>query len=116
MKSKAEQIARTYFNLSNSGDLDKITQLIQADATYSSDNTGLYYGVRDIMQMMQGFFNAHISINWHIEQLECLSEHIIEIKFTCQSTNHNGIKTARMGTERLVIDNDKIRHIEVRNP
>ncbi len=115
MNNSAEHTARHYFELSNQAELAAVAQLFQSDATYSSDRTGLYYGVSDIMTMMENFFAGYHQIQWQIEQLACFTEHIVEIRFSCQTIDHQGSKTERLGVERLVIVDGLIRHIEVRS-
>ena len=45
-----------YFDLSNNRNLEKVFKLFALEATYSSDNTGLHFGISDIRDMMQNFF------------------------------------------------------------
>ena len=109
----AQAVAEHYFDLSNRGELDSIHELIHPEATYSSDNTGLYYSRPAIMEMMEKFFAGHQSLHWHIDDLASINEHIIEIAFTCDFANDNG-SGSRQGIERIVAVDGLIRHIEVR--
>ncbi len=60
--NSSQVITQLYFKLSNAGDLSAIEALIYPQATYSSTNTGWYYGVTDIMTMMTTFFKSqHIN-------------------------------------------------------
>ena len=107
-------ITKLYFELSNTGDLSAIDQLISADATYSSTHTGLYFGRIDIMTMMKAFYQSYRSLNWQINSIKVLTEFITEVHFTFISTDHSGQTTERMGIERIVVVDGLIRHIEVR--
>ena len=114
MNLSPADITRQYFAASNQADLKAVETLFQPDATYSSAHTGLYYGITDIMQMMGTFFRAHRHLHWRIDELTEVTEHLIEVRFTLQACPQNGDAFERQGTERLVIDQGLIRHIEIR--
>jgi len=109
-----QAITQLYFELSNAGDLSTIKELIDPQATYSSANTGLYYGVFDIMTMMTAFFKSQQTLNWRIDSIQALTEYITEVHFTCHSIDALGQTTERTGIERIVVVDGLIRHIEVR--
>ena len=109
-------ISRDYFRLSNDQDIESISSLFVEDATYSSDNTGLFFGRQDIMEMMGGFFNAFSSLHWSIDSIEEKTPYIVELHFTFVAENTEGESVERQGIEKLVIVNEKIRHIDVRTP
>lgn len=111
----ADAIASTYFALSNARDLESVFALFAADATYSSDSTGLYFGIEDIREMMTAFFEAFPTLHWEIHSQTALSDHIVEIKFTLKARNSKNEELVRPGTERIVVSDCKIRHVEVRN-
>lgn len=115
MNNSIEDIAKHYFDLSNKARLNDIRNMFGNDTTYSSVATGLFYGVDDIMSMMTTFFSQYKMLHWHIDELSIVSDHIVEIHFTLQSTNHDGIKVTRKGIEKLIINDNKIRHIEITN-
>lgn len=114
MTPSPADITQQYFAASNRADLKAVEALFQADATYSSAHTGLYYGITDIMQMMTDFFQRHSHLNWTIDELTEASDHLIEVQFTLRACPKNGEAFERQGTERLVIDQGLIRHIEIR--
>ena len=109
----ARTLTEEYFALSNDRDLTSIFTLLNPEATYSSKNTGLFYGVDDIRKMMTEFFEDHPYIQWTILELRELSEHITEVDFTVVSTDREGDQTERSGLERIVAASGTIRHIEV---
>lgn len=113
MKSSLE-IAQQYFDLSNLAELDDIEKMIHPEATYSSDNTGLYFGKNKIMTMMRGFFTNHSKLHWQIKSIEQLDEHVTELHFCCHAIKNNGEKYRFSGLERIVVIDEFIRHIEVR--
>ena len=114
MSHNAINTSKKYFKLSNQGDLTAIKSMIHPNATYSSINTGMYFGVDDIMAMMKNFFAQYSVLQWQIDDIKANSTHIVEVTFTCHLTDRQGSHTVLTGTEMLVVDNDLIRHIEVR--
>jgi hypothetical protein len=112
MKS-SRALTEEYFALSNDRDLTSIFTLLNPEATYSSNNTGLFFGVNDIRKMMTAFFADHPYIKWTILELRELSEHITEVDFMVVSTDREGDQTERSGLERIVAASGTIRHIEV---
>ncbi|WP_223788256.1 nuclear transport factor 2 family protein [Marinicella meishanensis] len=114
MKTDPVSITRLYFECANLADFTAIERMLHAEATYSSAHTGLYFGVKDIMRMMRGFFANHQSLVWHIDDCQLTSPHITEVTFTCLAVDQQGQQVVRNGTERLVVVDGLIRHIEVR--
>jgi hypothetical protein len=112
---KASELAQLYFDLSNARDLKTVETLLQLSITYSSDNTGLYFGRENVMKMMREFFDLFPQLHWEVHSLISVSEHIAEIIFTLTGTKNDGTKITRPGIERIVVEQDLIRHIEVRN-
>ncbi len=113
-EKNALSITELYFELSNTGDLPTIKTLFIPDATYSSANTGLYYGRIEIMKMMDTFFNSYKSLNWEINSITALNKYIVEVNFTCSSIDMSDQAIKRTGVERIVVVEGLIRHIEVR--
>lgn len=104
-----------YFDLSNNRDMEKVFKLFAFDATYSSDNTGLYFGISDIRDMMQKFFDHYPELHWEIHSIQETTPQIIELDFTLRGTDTRGDKIVRPGIERIVVVSEQLRHIEVRN-
>ncbi len=52
------EIAKKYFKLANDGNLSALEIMFTNSSTYSSQNTGIFLGVNQIMKMMKPFFNA----------------------------------------------------------
>lgn len=113
MKSSLE-MTQQYFDLSNQADLNAIEQLIHTEATYSSDNTGLYFGKKGIMLMMCEFFSKHQRLCWQIKSIEQKNDYITELQFHCDALNNEGETYQFSGIERIVVVDEMIRHIEVR--
>lgn len=109
------ETAKKYFELSNQRKLEAIPSLLHEDATYSSDNTGLHYGVEAIMEMMTRFYANFPKLHWTIDAIDEIRPHIVEIDFILTATDSNGREITRSGIERIVISDSVIKHIEVRN-
>ena len=109
----ARALTEGYFALSNDRDLTSVFTLLNPEATYSSNKTGLFYGVNDIRKMMTASFADHPYVQWTMLELRELSEHITEVDFTVVSTDREGDQTERSGLERIVAASGAIRHIEV---
>lgn len=108
------ELATHYFELSNRGDLDTIRGLFEERATYSSANVGLYYGVDNILVMMTKFFAQYLQRSWTISAIEETKPNVVRVDFHFQGRLKDGETQSREGIEHLVIDDGKIRHIEVR--
>ena len=104
-----------YFDLSNNRNLEKVFKLFALEATYSSDNTGLHFGISDIRDMMQSFFDHYPELHWEIHSIQETTPQIIELDFTLRGTDTRGEKIIRPGIERIVVVSEQLRHIEVRN-
>ena len=113
---RVQELAKLYFELSNQKKLDEISSLIDGQATYSSDNTGLHFGRTAIMQMMTKFFDAFSELAWQIDSIRELDVNIVEIQFSFQGKKKSGEELAKQGIERIVVVDGFLRHIEVRNP
>ena len=59
-------IAKQYFAVSNISDFNKIAELFSETSTYSSQNTGLYLWVRNIIEMQKWFHGSFEKLNWKV--------------------------------------------------
>jgi hypothetical protein len=109
------QLTQHYFDLSNAGRLDDIRRLFSKSSTYSSANTGLYLGVDDIMQMQQAFFARFSTLRWTMHTIEEIKPGIVLVDFTLNGVAHDGDVIAVDGLESVVVYNQLIQHIEIRN-
>ncbi len=108
-------LVQHYFDLSNNRDLENIFELFALNATYSSDNTGLYFGISDIRGMMQGFYDTYPDLRWEIHSIEETTSEIVTLNFTLRGTDTQGKKIIRAGIERIVVVDEQLWHVEVRN-
>ncbi len=109
------EVARTYVEFSNSGDLDAIAQLLELEATYSSKHTGLYYGKASIMRMMVDFFAKYTERSWEVLEYRKVKDGIVEFDFEFSGIDIEGEEVQRSGKELIVVSRaGLIRHVEVR--
>ncbi len=109
------EIAKKYFEVSNQSDFDAIGKLFTHSTTYSSQNTGLYLGVEDILAMQRSYHGSFQSLNWKINDIQEVKSGIIEIDFSFSGVTIDGDKVSYSGLEYVVICGNLIQHIEVRN-
>ena len=113
--SNAVQLAKHYFDLSNEGRLSEIKKLFTASTTYSSDNTGLYLGADQIMEMQKAFFADFETLSWTVRSVEEVKPGIVLFDFTFSGKTTAGDSVSRDGLEYVIVHQDKIQHIEVRS-
>ena len=110
-----QETVQKYFDLSNKRDLKGIEELLQDDATYSSDNVGVHYGKEAIMAMKENFYGSFKTMHWEVHTMEETAPHVIRGTFTFTGTNTDGEERNRDGIENVVAVDGKVRHVEVRN-
>jgi ketosteroid isomerase-like protein len=60
------QLTKHYFEVSNKSDFTEIEKLFTENATYSSQNTGLYLGIDDIVDMQRNFHRSFEKLEWKV--------------------------------------------------
>lgn len=111
----AKHLAKRYFELSNQRKLDEIKQLFTASSTYSSANSGVYLGADDIMNMQSRFFAGFKTMHWEILTLDEINPGIVYIDFVFTGQSINDETIEKTGEEYVVVYDDKLQHVEVRN-
>ncbi len=104
-----------YYKLLNERNLTHVALLFHESATYSSNNTGVYFGKKDIIKMIDSFYNEFPQLHWIFHAIKTINDNIAEIDLTLYATDEGGNKIQRSNIETVVTENDYIRHIEVRN-
>ncbi|NND64535.1 MAG: nuclear transport factor 2 family protein [Gammaproteobacteria bacterium] len=115
MVSSAVKLAEKYFELSNHGDLDSIEQLFTESSTYSSQNTGVFFGCQDIMSMMRSFFESFETLEWQIKELKEEKPGVVHIEFVMTGKTMTGEEVTHDGHEYVIVESGTLRHIDVRN-
>jgi hypothetical protein len=118
MKNSAENavtIAKHYFELSNNRNLEAIEKLLTDSTTYSSQNTGVYLGRSQIMEMKRSFYGNFKEMHWDVASVEEIRPGVILLKFTFTGKTLKNEDVSRPGFEYVIVYKGKIQHIEVRN-
>ncbi len=113
--SKAIELARRYFALSNAGNLDEIQTLFTPSSTYSSANTGVFFGAAQIMEMQRRFFAGFTEMEWDVHSVEEVRSGVVLFDFTFSGVTTDGEKVVRPGLEYVIVHAGKLQHVEVRN-
>ena len=113
--TNALKLAQHYFELSNAGDLKSIRSLFTDCSTYSSITTGLYLGADDIMAMQQAFFARFHSLGWTVHSSTEIKPAIALFDFTFTGETLDGNTVTTTGLEYVVVCNNRIQHVEIRN-
>ena len=109
------EIAKRYFELSNERDLDGIAEILADSATYSSENTGMHFGKKNILVMTKTFFESFTELHWEVHEITEEKPGAILFDFTLTGTKNDGEKISRDGLEYVVVHEGKVQHVEVRN-
>jgi len=110
-----KNIILKYFQLSNAGDIESIAGLLDEYVSYSSDNVWLHFGKWSVLSMKRTFFGGLRSQSWEIQKIETPSENIFRVEFLFTATTLEWQTISRLGIENIIVHNEKLRHIEVRN-
>lgn len=113
--SEEQKLAEHYFELSNQRDLESIEKLLDESTTYSSINTGVFLGREQIMQMKQSFYSSFKDMNWKIHSIVEERPAVILFDFTFTGTTNESKSVTREGLEYVIVYDNKLQHIEVRN-
>lgn len=115
MELSAIEIAEHYFKLSNARNLEEIVKLLTDSSTYSSQNTGVYIGVSQIMEMKRKFYGSFKEMHWDVSSVEEVRPGVVLFDFVFTGTTVGGEDIRRPGLEYVIVHNNKLQHIEVRN-
>jgi len=113
--SNALEIAHEYFDVSNRSDMEAISKLFTPTTTYSSQNTGVYAGVDQIIEMQTAFHGSFKSLNWEVLASEEVRPGVVWLDFVLSGEKLNGEKVHLPGIEYVVVIDGRIQHVEVRN-
>lgn len=113
--TKSLIIAKLYFELSNNSDFDGISKLLTESTTYSSQNTGVYLGVKDILEMQRAYHGRFKSLYWRVNSVKEVKSGIILFDYDFIGTQNDGQEVESSGLEYVIVMKEKILHIETRN-
>ncbi|MES2223313.1 MAG: hypothetical protein V4469_00100 [Patescibacteria group bacterium] len=109
------KIVEKYFELSNESDMAEIRKMFTSSSTYSSDSTGIYLGVEQIMDMMTTFHKSFSELKWIINNTIEIRPGVFKIDFVFNGKGRDGQELDKTGTEWVIVFNGMLQHIEVRN-
>lgn len=69
MSTTAVDVARRYLELSNSGDLQSIFEILSDNIFYTSSSAGEFVGKESVEAMMTGFFAKFQKPHWAVESV-----------------------------------------------
>ena len=99
---KQKSLARSYVELSNQHDLERVLALFDDFAVYRSDLLGTFRGRTEIGEMMRSFFDLHPDVTWEIADFEPGPGGSIEFDFVMRTTDADtGAPLVRQGVERI---------------
>lgn len=113
--SEALDIAQKYFDLSNKSDFEEIEKLFIDSTTYSSETTGIFLGVEQIIEMQKPFHGKFSKLNWHVNSVEEVKPGIVLFDYTFTATTVEGDSLVADGLEYVIVLDGKIQHIEIRS-
>lgn len=108
------EIANSYFDLSNKSDFIEIAKLFTDSTTYSSQTTGEYVGVDDIITMQKAFHSKFKTLEWTINSVEEIKPGVILFDYDFAGETKDGEKVASSGLEYIDIQNGKIKRVEIK--
>ncbi len=111
----ALEIAKLYFELSNKSDFDGISKLFTDTTTYSSQTTGIYLGVEDIIKMQREFHGNFSALNWKVNSVKEVKPGIVLFDYDFSASTNDDEYIHSSGLEYVIISANKIQHIEIRS-
>ena len=108
-------IIKDYFNVSNESNFDEIEKYFTTASTYSSQNTGLYLWVEDILKMQKSFHNSFNKLHWDINEIKEIKAWIflVDFNFVWEKKTWEIINFSWL--EYIILYEWKIQHIEIKN-
>ena len=109
------QVTKQYFVLSNKSNFEGIKKLLTNSTTYSSVNTGIYLGKDSIIEMQRKFHGEFESLHWKVNSIHEVKPGIVLVDYSFAGKKMTGETVKTTGVEYVVVYNDHIQHIEIRN-
>lgn len=110
-----ENLIKYYFDISNESNFLKIWELFIDSSTYSSQNTGIFLGVKEILKMQKEFHESFEKLKWNINKIKELKSGIFLVDFDFSGKKKTGEEILFSGLECIVLYKWKIQHIEIKN-
>lgn len=113
--SKELDLAKRYFYLSNESDFFNIENLFNEDSTFCSRNIEYFVGVESIMSMQRAHHGSFKQLNWMVNTVSEIKLGVIFFDFNFEGINQSNQQVSMTGIEYVIVKNNKILHIDVRN-
>lgn len=113
--SKELTLAKHYFDLSNQSDFEKITELFDENSTFCTRNNEYFIGAENIMQMQRAHHGLFKELNWAVNDIEEIKSGVICFDFGFEGITQTDELVEMTGIEVVIIQDGKIRHIDVRS-
>lgn len=110
-----EQLINHYFEVSNESNFQEIEKLFTNSSTYSSQNTGLFLWVENIIEMQKTFHNSFNNLKWIVNWVDKIKSWIFLVDFSFFWEKKSWEKIAFSWLESIIIFEWKIQHIEIKN-
>ena len=112
--SKELALATHYFDLSNKSDFDNIAKLFDENSTFCTRNLEYFIGSTQIMQMQRVHHGLYKKLNWAVNTVQEIKPGVICFNFSFEGITQTDELVQMAGVEYVIIQDGKIRHIDVR--
>ncbi|MCK5893969.1 MAG: hypothetical protein KAG53_06065 [Endozoicomonadaceae bacterium] len=113
--SKELDLAKRYFDLSNESDFSSIENLFTEDSTFCSRNIEYFIGVESIMDMQRAHHGSFKQLNWIVNTVSEIQPGVVCFDFDFDGLSQSNKPVSMTGLEYVIVKNNKILHIDVRN-
>lgn len=113
--SQALELATLYFELSNQSDFVQIASMFDQNSTFCTRSSEYFIGVDDIMSMQKAHHGSYQKLHWQVLKVKEEKPGVICFDFQFEATKLDGESVSFAGVEYVIIQNGKIRHIDVRS-
>lgn len=111
--SKALDLARYYFDLSNKSDFSAISKLFDDNSTFYTRSGEYFIGVDNIMAMQKAHHHSYKKLHWQVTHVEEVKTGVTRFEFDFSAVDQQDQLVQFSGVEYVIINNGIIRHIDV---
>lgn len=113
--SKELELAKYYFDLSNTSSFTEIATLFDEKSTFCTRNLDYFIGVKNIMPMQKAHHSSYQKLHWEVTTVEEVKPGVIRFDFDFSGLNKANELIQFSGIEYVVIRDGIIRHIDIRS-
>jgi plastocyanin len=115
LQAEALTVSTQYFDLLNDRNLIAVEKLLTKDTTYSSEKQGVYLGQSQIMEILRNLLGGHISLTWKVDSVEQSRPGVVLFNLTLIGTTTSGQQVSELKRAYIIVSNNQIKHIEIRD-